>query len=468
MEFYYTKFEFLAIAVFAIAIILRTYLLAKYKWVGIDTFYHFVVARIIRNEKNIPESIDCFIVPEKYSYPPLLHIILSMFDTKKHQRLQYISPFADILSGLIIFLFCLNLFNLEVATFASALYLFTPITVDGSFSLGPRSLANLFFNASILSLSYYYFTGMNIAAYVSMLFSALLILTHRLTTQSLIFSMMAVSVGFHSLVPIYILISSVIISVIFTRGFYLRVLKGHIDFVKIFGKKLIHKESRKEMTSIFPKPINFFFNMPIFLLFMSTWMLPKSTIILKFFFVVSLSLTILSFIWIFGEGTRHMSNAISSFAILISVYLVNSSEYKFSILLVIICILISLFFTIYKIIRIEKMLNLGNITTNKMLEGFEYIRSQRKQGDIMLCLPLDITYNATYFTNCIMLQSSGGFAQGLSFNQKLRSKLENGDIKDIIKHYKVKWIYSMSKKCDIPDSNKVFENSDIVIYRQTN
>ena len=49
-----------------------------------------------------------------------------------------------------------------------------------------------------------------------------------------------------------------------------------------------------------------------------------------------------------------------------------------------------------------------------MLRAFDFIKTNKKKGDILFCLPLDYSYNAAYFTDCIMLQSSGGFAEGLS------------------------------------------------------
>ena len=50
-----------------------------------------------------------------------------------------------------------------------------------------------------------------------------------------------------------------------------------------------------------------------------------------------------------------------------------------------------------------------------MINGFDYIRSHKINGDVLLCLPLDLSYDAGYFTGCILLQSSGGFAKGNGF-----------------------------------------------------
>ncbi len=446
----------LLVIIFALAFTLRSYLLIKYKWVGKDTFYHLIVAQTINNKKRIPEFIDNFIVPENYSYPPLFHIFLSKFSSNKHQILQYIGPLSDILTGIVIFLFCFVLFDIKVATLASALYLFTPLTIDGSFSLNPRGPANFCLTTSLLSLSFYYLTGLVTSIYISIIFSVFVLLTHRLTTQSLIFSMIGISIGLHSIVPICVLILSIFISIIVTKGYYIKVIKGHIDFIKIFGMKLIKKESRKEMENILPKPIYFLFNLPIFILFTITWFLPKPSEA-ECLYIIGMSLTILSIIWVFGEGVRHMSNAIFSFSILSALLITKICES-----LIIIVILTSFIFSIYKIMRIENKLDLGNITNTKMLDGFEYIKSHQEKNDILLCLPLDITYNAAYFTDCLMLQSSGGFAQGLSFNQKLKNQLEKGEINSLLKKYKVKWIFNMSES-RISAGKEVYRKGEISI-----
>jgi hypothetical protein len=78
-----------------------------------------------------------------------------------------------------------------------------------------------------------------------------------------------------------------------------------------------------------------------------------------------------------------------------------------------------------------------------MLRAFNFIRTNKKKGDILFCLPLDYSYNAAYFTDCIMLQSSGGFAEGLSFNQNLHKMVNKGKIDEIINTYHPNWIINI-------------------------
>lgn len=455
-------FELLLIfLIFFLGFIFRSYLLMKYKWVGKDSFYHLIISQEIRKKKKIPDIINNFVIPEEYDYPPLLHVFLSLFHRKFHQCLQYISVFSDMLTGLVILLFCCIVFDIKVAIIATGFYFFTPITIDSSFSLGPRSIANLFMTISLLFLGYYYETGLGITIYIVTICSLFVLLTHRLTTQSLMFSLIVLSFGVQSIIPLHIITASFIMAIIITDGYYLTVVRGHINFIKIFATKIFHKEDRKEMSSIFPNPLYLLFNIPIFVLFLISLSMLESPII-KFLSIVGLSLTILSFIWVFGEGIRHMNNAIFAFAILSALYIS-----KFSNIIIIIIFIPLLLFSTYKLFRMEKMLKLGNVTTTDMLEGFEFIKSHKKEGDILLCLPLDFTYNAAYFTDCTMLQSSGGFAKGLNFNQKLNQLLKDNTSK-LINEYNVNWVFLMISDVIITNGKTVFQSGSVTVIKVEN
>jgi len=446
---------------FTLGGLIRSYLLLKYKWVGKDSFYHFIVAQRIRRDKSLPKTIDRFVVPEEYSYPPLLHLVLSFVPKKYHSVAQYLGPLSDMGCGATIFFFCLYVFSLKIAIIVTTLYLFTPMTIDDSFSLSPRSFANWFMLISLISLFYCLSYG-SIAAFISStIFAALVLLTHRLTTQSLIFTIFALAIAFHSFTPLWIITVAVLLALVFTKGYYFRVISGHIDFLKLFGKKLLNGTSRREMPSLFPNPVLLLFNMPIFVV-LPLFFFHYNNALPEFFIIWGLSLTVLSFIYILGEGLRHMRNAIPAFSIVAVLSLVNSQNY----ILLFIFMGISLLFSIYKIYRMEKMPELGNITSPEMIEGFDYVKSHQQKKDVLLCLPLDITYSAAYFTNCIVLQSSGGFAKGLDFNQKLHKKIHEGGINEIIREYNPRWIFDMSKEHRIHiRSREVFSSGDIRILK---
>jgi hypothetical protein len=419
--------------VFLAAISIRLYLLVKYRWVGVDTFYYFIVAQEIRKSGRLPQTINCFLFPEKYDYPPLLHLLLSLFDRGWHRRLQYLSPIVDIATGVILLAFSLVHFGPGIATLAVALYLFTPMTFDIAFSLSARSVANAFLVVAVLALITYNMDGGYLAIALSVAFSVLVLLSHRLTTQSWACVMVSFSVVQGSATPLLIIASSVIIAAILTRFHYLKVLRGHANFLRVFLGKLTDPSKRKELDPVID-PVALLFNMPMIV------MLPLLALhfndpALKLLITWGLSLTILSALWVFGQGVRHMGNAIPAFSIVISALLIQDYGY-----LVLALIIVSFAFTVYKIYRLERHPEMANFTTPDMLGAYDFIKNHKAPGDVLLCLPFNFTYSAAYFTGCTMLHSSGGFARGLDINQHLVRTAKEGKVRELIDRYNVRWV----------------------------
>lgn len=451
------------VSIFSLTFFTRIYFLLKYKWVGIDSFYNFLVSQEIRKKRKLPETINKFVIPERYDYPPLIHVLLSLSKDKYHQKLQYFAPIFDMIIGSIIFCFCFFIFNSQIALIATTLYFFTPYTFDNSYSLSARSLGNSFLIVSLLSLFLYLTYGFIFTFIISIIFSTLVLLTHRLTTQSLIFVLLSISVGYYSIIPLFIILCSFLLAIVFSKGFYYRVLIGHIDFIKIFGRRLLDKNGRKKIPNKFPNPVSIVFNMPIFLMF-PVFLLFYNKPPFNFFVIWGVSLTILSAIWVLGEGQRHIINAVPAFAIISSIWLVESQNYILLLLLTI----ISFIFLIYKIYRLEKKPNIGGITNKYMLNGFDYINSHKKNGEVMLCLPLKFTYNAAYFTGCTMLQSGGGFGMGLDFNLTLHKLVNDGKIDELIQKYNAEWVITIGGENYSIKGKKVFMNGNVKVFRISN
>ena len=70
------------------------------------------------------------------------------------------------------------------------------------------------------------------------------------------------------------------------------------------------------------------------------------------FLMWALALTLLSIIWVFGEGIRHMICSVPSFSILTA--LVVTSYHLYSVFLIL--MVVSIFFSLYKIYRLENIL----------------------------------------------------------------------------------------------------------------
>ena len=93
------------IFLFITGFILRSYLLLKYRYTGKDSFGHLIYAEEIRKKNKINISIDRYVFPIKFDYPPFLPLLISLFDKKYYQKLQFLSPLIDSITGLIIFIY---------------------------------------------------------------------------------------------------------------------------------------------------------------------------------------------------------------------------------------------------------------------------------------------------------------------------------------------------------------------------
>ena len=436
----------LVLLVLGLQMLSRFILLKRNKWLGKDSFYHLIVARYIRKEKKLPETIDSFILKEDYNYPPLLHFILSLFNEKYDQKLQYITPIFDIATGLVIFACFYYLFNYSVALLSFIIYILTPITLDNSISLSPRGMANTFFVGSLFGLLLYLISYNLIFLLSAILLASLVYITHRLTTQALWFVLISLTIFLPSLYPILVLFFAFILAIIITKGFYIKSIKGHFTFIKLMYKSVKDPKKREEVKAKIPNPILMIFNMP-YIICLPLFFITSSFFVgtfnfdigYKFICIWGLSVTFIAIFWFLGEGYRHIYLAVVPYAVIISLW---ENNYKLEILGFL--IIISVIFIIIKLYRIEKNDKLNMTVNEDFINCCKYIAKNKNPEDIILCLPLDYTYQAAYFTNGIMLQGSGGEGKGLEFNLYLHNKVNNNEVKDIINKYNPTWVLNIS------------------------
>lgn len=440
----------------------RFILLKRNTWLGVDSFYHLIVARYIRKKKKLPETIDSFIFKEDYNYPPLLHFILSLFNEKYDQKLQYMTPIFDIITGLVIFGCFYYLFNYSVALLSLIIYILTPITLDNSISLSPRGMANTFFVGSLFSLLLYLISYNLIFLLLAIFLASLVYITHRLTTQALWFVLISLTIFLQSLYPLLVLFLALILAIIITKGFYIKSLKGHFKFIKRMYKSVIDPKKRGEVRAKIPNPITMFFNVP-YLIFLPIFFIGTFSIDIKYQFICiwGLCVTCIALFWFLGEGYRHIYLAVVPYAVYISLW---ENSYKLEILGFF--IVISVIFILLKLYRTEKADKLHMTISEDFIKCCKYIAKNKNPEDIILCLPLICTYQAAYFTNGIMLQGSGGEGKGLEFNLYLHNKVNNNEIQDIINKYNPTWV--LNKSNQYLTTNIVLTSGNIKVYKVEN
>lgn len=448
------------IFILIIGFVLRVSLIVRYGWVGKDTFYHLLISRVIREKKELPKQVDRFVLPEEYDYPPLTHVLLSKISEKNHKKIQLFFPFTDILTVIVLFFFCSATIGISEALLAIAFYSVTPFAIDLSLSLGPRVIANFFLIITLLS-TYSFLESNNVMLLITAVFSAALVmLTQRLAVQSMIAILVGVAIVFINAVPILIIICAILVAIVLSKGFYIKVIRGHYDFIRVLGNRLFDSQHSGEQASPFLQITPILFNLPIigilFVLpfFSFTWSPP-----MLFSLVWVISLLVLSTIWVFGEGYRHMANSVAPMAIICSVWSMNIG---IAMEITIVSGLLGL--SIFKLIRLAKRKDLGMIFNSELLEAFEYVKKMADKDDIVITIPTDLSYHAAYFTGCITAHSSGGFAKGLLYNYNINRMVKEGRIMEIVNKLNVNWVITIDNTHVLSSFQSNYEWNGVHLY----
>jgi len=416
---------------FAVVFAFRVILLVRHRWVGVDTFYHLSEARSIR-ERSTAEFRRRFYLAEDYEYPPLLHYLLSRLGDG--QRLQVLGPIADAANAVLLALLLTVLDMPSLVAMGLVLYAFTPYFLEASSSVSPRPLANLFLSGSMLSLLSFFLYHDWSFVFLSLILAGLVFLTSRLASQSILVVLVVLALVFSSWVPMLVLGGGLLVSVVLTRGKYLRVIEAHFETLRMrarvgddYGRHLID-------------PVQALFNFPLLVFAPLVLVYGVAFRAVGFTFVTawSFSIIVLAIVWPFGEGFRHLMNAWTPYVVL----LVSWSIGNLTVQVVLIAVASSL--SIAKLVRMS-----GNVTfvvPERLSEAGHYLEEHAQLEDLILCVPKQISYALLYFTrHGRVLAGSGGDPRGAEFNVAVLRKYERrGEYQKLTEIYPVRWIVDIT------------------------
>ncbi len=228
-----------------IGFILQTYTRLFNRSFGVDVWTRLIEIDHVRNAGHkIPGKLTGqFIVDGYFDYPPVFPMFFSYINRELIEKYQgVVAPFFDSLNNLLIF-FVAYYFtkDIRVALLAQAIYTFIPVIVLENSSLTPRSLGYFMFNLAFISTLLYTQTHSLLLLSTSIFFTAALFLTHRFAMQSLLFVSLFFTVYQRDFYFIGVFILGLVLAVLITNGYYLRVLKGHLYNIYFW---VVNKEYR--------------------------------------------------------------------------------------------------------------------------------------------------------------------------------------------------------------------------------
>ena len=432
------------------------------KKIGIDIWYWLLYIKNLRGKKEFPVKLDNYLLEtNEQVYPPLFPILISKLGEKRIGKYGYlIAPIIDcfqlVLLGLVVFLLTQNIVMTLVA---GLLYAISPILITYNFQLNPRSLGSLFFSIVFLSVLLIELTN-NYYFLLSIIpFGILVLFTHKMTTQIMVvfflsYSIIALDLLFVAVVPLIFLLA-----IFFSKGFYLKILRGHYDIVTFWKRNInylrahqiedshLYKKDKitasKVPISLSPKIDRIFTECPWFLKAVEIFARnPFILIIFPLIFKLSdlglvekyfVTLVLIIYGWIFvttyitpfkclGEGFLYTYPAAFPLSYLAG-YLFVSFKPNISIPILVIAILVSLFVFHLSFKNIKNGKRMGLID-NDLEEITKYLKELPKNN--VMCFPVTLAEFVTYITGKKVLWGahSYGFKELESFFPILRERIE--------------------------------------------
>lgn len=420
---------FLSLPLAFLAFILESYPRFINREYGVDIWTHLLYLKEFHRQKGIPKRIENgFIVSGDYDYPPAFIWILSKFPFYLVKKYEFLfSPFFDSIHVVIIFtLSYLLTSNLLVALLTQLIYILTPIIILENSSATPRSVGYTLFTIVMMSLIFYQQTQNTWLIILAIISGSLIFLTHRFTTQGFLFFTVIFGIVEKSLLFPLIFSVSFIIASVASKGFYFKVLSGHIGNLYFWWKNIKYRYAHQVKGNLFPKNTkDYIFKLytqflkfpPFVLEITNPWLLfvfifyyiayPSDKIEQSLMIWVAVSYVLaLSTMWVpslrfLGEGQRYLELSAFPTAFLASIffnkYIVSSSGMflLFTYTVVSIASFVTILVIQRKAIINEKIRTL----TPDMKKMFKYLKSLKNKPRL-LCIPHQITTNTIYHTGC--------------------------------------------------------------------
>jgi len=211
---------------------------------GVDHYFWKTYIKTYQDSKKYPPILPQYLLDEEQWYPPLFPIILAHVPQALFDNISRILSIIMDLLRLVLLLYVVWLLtNGDVLKlFISGLaYATTPILVSYNTQLNPRTFGAFFLDALVLITIYGFEIHQSIILIVPIiLLSVLILLTHKMTTQLLWFLLIGAFLITQKVLFLGLIIISILIALLLSKGFYWKVLKAHWDIVSFWTRNWMY------------------------------------------------------------------------------------------------------------------------------------------------------------------------------------------------------------------------------------
>lgn len=436
---------------------------------GIDLYRWLKYSREIRsNSFKFPKYIDKYIIKARFSYPPTFLLLLALFSSNFLEKFNYIiSPLFSIIENLILFLIVFYITNSETISILSCIiYSSTPANIIENMFLGTRSLGQLCYFIYLISLYFYIFEEYSL--YILVVSNSLVLVTHRMSTQLMLFTNIFISICLLDLNFIFSMILAVIFSIFITAGQYYMVLKGHLAQVIFYIG-----EFSSQLKGFFYFNKTFIFAIigrNPYILLAGYLAITKNHELIDYFiiylftfiFFVAVITTFISILRSLGEGHRYIAYLNPLCAFFIAKNIPQDSYF-----LIFIFFIVSLVPVIYKFLQMKKINKDNNFYLTPRLKLFldDYFKTKDHEIRFMSFPPNIDDYIAYKFTNSRVMFHDNGFALKDCFIVPFHLNPEK-KLKKILEMHHIDLF--ISTKSYTLESYNLMEIDEIYVYEKIN
>lgn len=416
--------------------VLQSYPRLFNRFFGVDVWTRLIETRHVREAHHrIPRGKISrqFIIDGYFDYPPVFPFLLSYIPTDTLKNIQgFIAPLFDAIQVALIYYATMYLIgDVRVALLAQTIYMLTPmIAIENSY-MTPRSLGYVNFTLAVLPLVVYHYIHNPWFFAVGILFSFFIFLTHRFATQAFLF--ISIFFTFYLNTPIFLqaFLVGFAVAVITTKGYYLRVLKGHLSNIYFWVCNLDYRwahqvrgipQKNNKIKQDWVGKVNTFMSVfsPIALFGLNPWALSSFVIIgglyfgwfsvspmfqtfavwIIFFYIFGSTVLKVKQLMPIGEGQRYMEMATVPASILSAFIFFKFFEgpYKSYVLFILVAVLIGNFGLILFIQMKGIIKDRNRSITDDMWNVFDYMNSYKGTMRV-ICIPHQNTTMTIYCTN---------------------------------------------------------------------